>query len=170
MIVKTIYHNLNGGQRDMAEHDFIVTTQWSGGRDETGTVKGDVLNESISIPSSLGGVGEGTNPDEMLIAAASSCYIISLAATLERAHFTDISINQSSVGTASLNNGKFKMEKITHHPKITVDVHQKITVDVHQKEALEKRLDKLLKIADNNCMISNSIRGNVEIEIDAVIL
>ncbi|PTJ77419.1 peroxiredoxin [Staphylococcus simulans] len=146
----------------MAEHDFIVTTQWSGGRDETGTVKGDVLNESISIPSSLGGVGEGTNPDEMLIAAASSCYIISLAATLERAHFTDISINQSSVGTASLNNGKFKMEKITHHPKITVDVHQ--------KEVLEKRLDKLLKIADNNCMISNSIRGNVEIEIDAVIL
>lgn len=162
MIVKTIYHNLNGGQRDMAEHDFIVTTQWSGGRDETGTVKGDVLNESISIPSSLGGVGEGTNPDEMLIAAASSCYIISLAATLERAHFTDISINQSSIGTASLNNGKFKMEKITHHPKITVDVDQ--------KEALEKRLDKLLKIADNNCMISNSIRGNVEIEIDAVIL
>ncbi|KXA41157.1 peroxiredoxin, SACOL1771 subfamily [Staphylococcus simulans] len=162
MIVKTIYHNLNGGQRDMAEHDFIVTTQWSGGRDETGTVKGDVLNESISIPSSLGGIGEGTNPDEMLIAAASSCYIISLAATLERAHFTDISINQSSVGTASLNNGKFKMEKITHHPKITVDADQ--------KEALEKRLDKLLKIADNNCMISNSIRGNVEIEIDAVIL
>src|SRR5699024_1309824 len=83
MIVKTIYHNLNGGQRDMAEHDFIVTTQWSGGRDETGTVKGDVLNESISIPSSLGGVGEGTNPDEMLIAATSSCYIISLAAILE---------------------------------------------------------------------------------------
>ncbi|MHD0397453.1 SACOL1771 family peroxiredoxin [Staphylococcus simulans] len=146
----------------MAEHDFIVTTQWSGGREETGTVKGDVLNENISIPSSLGGVGNGTNPDEMLIAAASSCYIISLAATLERAHFTNISINQSSVGTASLINGKFKMEKITHHPKITVAVDQ--------KEALEKRLDKLLKIADNNCMISNSIRGNVAIEIDANIL
>ncbi|MCD8914877.1 MULTISPECIES: SACOL1771 family peroxiredoxin [Staphylococcus] len=146
----------------MTNHDFIVTTQWSGGRDEVGLAKGDVINESISIPSSLGGVGEGTNPDEMLVAAASSCYIISLAATLERAHFNDISINQESVGTASLTNGKFKMEQIKHQPKISVEASQ--------KEALEKRLDKLLKIADNNCMISNSIRGNVDIKIEPYIL
>lgn len=146
----------------MAEHDFIVTTHWSGGREETGTVKGDVLNENISIPSSLGGVGNGTNPDEMLVAAAASCYIISLAATLERAHFTSITIQQSSTGTASLINGKFKMESITHRPKITVESDQ--------KEALERKLNKLLKIADNNCMISNSIRGNVEIHIEPEIL
>ncbi|CAL28233.1 SACOL1771 family peroxiredoxin [Staphylococcus carnosus] len=146
----------------MPEHDFIINTQWSGGRDEVGRAQGNVINEEISIPGSLGGQGVGTNPDEMLVAAASSCYIISLAAALERARFTSVSINQQSIGTASLNNGKFKMERITHKPQITVNRTE--------KEQLEKRLNSLLKIADNNCMISNSIRGNVEIKIEPTIL
>ncbi|SUM33569.1 OsmC-like protein [Staphylococcus gallinarum] len=49
------------------------------------------------------------------------------------------------------------MDTITHYPIISV----KST----QKEQLAKKLDKLLKIADNNCMISNSIRGNVNVKI-----
>lgn len=160
--LKSIYHSYLGGQRKMPNHDFIVATQWSGGRDEVGRVTGDVINEAISIPASLGGQGTGTNPDEMLVAAASSCYIISLAAALERARFTSISINQQSIGTASLENGKFKMERITHQPQISVSSSE--------KAQLEKRLDSLLKIADNNCMISNSIRGNVEIKIEPTVL
>ena len=104
----------------------------------------------------LGGVGIGTNPDEMLVSAASSCYIISLAATLERAKFTDISIEQQSIGTACLNNGKFSMSKIVHHPHIQIPSDQ-----IAQ---LEKRLPKLITIADNNCMISNAVRNNVDIK------
>ncbi len=60
----------------MVKHDFKVVTQWKGGRNEIGTVQGDLINEQISIPYSLGGQGIGTNPDEMLVSAASSCYII----------------------------------------------------------------------------------------------
>ncbi len=96
----------------MHQHDFKVQTSWQGGRNNVGNVQGDILSENISIPASLGGVGIGTNPDEMLVSAASSCYIISLAATLERAKFTDISIEQQSIGTACLNNGKFSMSKL----------------------------------------------------------
>lgn len=66
----------------MHQHDFKVKTSWQGGRNNVGNVQGDILSENISIPASLGGVGIGTNPDEMLVSAASSCYIISLAATL----------------------------------------------------------------------------------------
>ena len=94
----------------MVKHDFVVHTSWRGGR-EIGKVNGDVISEQISIPSSLGGNGTGTNPDEMLVAAASSCYIISLAATLERAKFTNIHLEIKSIGSAVFENGKFKMEK-----------------------------------------------------------
>ena len=117
------------------------------------------LNKFLYLP--LGGNGVGTNPDELLVSAASSCYIISLAATLERAKFTDINLINNSVGTALFENGKFKMVTITHYPKISVTAED--------KENLEKRLPKLLEIADNNCMISNSIRNNVEIKIQASI-
>ncbi|CPA56971.1 Osmotically inducible protein C [Staphylococcus aureus] len=143
----------------MHQHDFKVQTSWQGGRNNVGNVQGDILSENISIPASLGGVGIGTNPDEMLVSAASSCYIISLAATLERAKFTDISIEQQSIGTACLNNGKFSMSKIVHHPQIPSD----------QIAQLEKRLPKLITIADNNCMISNAVRNNVDIKIYPII-
>ncbi|WP_086098314.1 OsmC family protein [Staphylococcus aureus] len=145
----------------MHQHDFKVQTSWQGGRNNVGNVQGDILSENISIPASLGGVGIGTNPDEMLVSAASSCYIISLAATLERAKFTDISIEQQSIGTACLNNGKFSMSKIVHRPQIQIPSDQ-----IAQ---LEKRLPKLITIADNNCMISNAVRNNVDIKIYPII-
>ncbi|HDD3718741.1 TPA: SACOL1771 family peroxiredoxin [Staphylococcus aureus] len=145
----------------MHQHDFKVQTSWQGGRNNVGNVQSDILSENISIPASLGGVGIGTNPDEMLVSAASSCYIISLAATLERAKFTDISIEQQSIGTACLNNGKFSMSKIVHHSHIQIPSDQ-----IAQ---LEKRLPKLITIADNNCMISNAVRNNVDIKIYPII-
>ena len=142
----------------MVKHDFKVTTTWQGGRESVGNTAGDVINAPISIPAGLGGNGTGTNPDELLVSAASSCYIISLAAVLERSGFHHIRITQESIGTAIFEQGKFKMDTITHYPIIDIDDTE--------KEMLNNKLSKLLKIADNNCMISNSIRGNVTVNIE----
>ena len=51
----------------MVKHDFKVQTKWRGGREEVGTVNGDIISEQISIPAPLGGNGVGTNPDELLV-------------------------------------------------------------------------------------------------------
>ncbi|MEY8642445.1 SACOL1771 family peroxiredoxin [Staphylococcus arlettae] len=142
----------------MVKHDFKVTTTWEGGRESVGNTEGDVINAPISIPAGLGGNGTGTNPDELLVSAASSCYIISLAAVLERSGFHQIAITQESIGTAIFEQGKFKMDTITHYPIIDIDDSE--------KEMLNNKLSKLLKIADNNCMISNSIQGNVAVKIE----
>ena len=47
----------------------------------------------------------------MLVAAASSCYIISLAATLERAKFTNIHLEIKSIGSAVLKMENLKWKK-----------------------------------------------------------
>ena len=94
----------------MVKHDFVVHTSWRGGREEIGKVNGDVISEQISIPSSLGGNGTGTNPDEMLVAALIMLYYL-FSATLERAKFTNIHLEIKSIGSAVFENGKFKMEK-----------------------------------------------------------
>ena len=41
----------------MVKHDFKVQTKWRGGREEVGTVNGDIISEQISIPAPLGGNG-----------------------------------------------------------------------------------------------------------------
>ena len=56
----------------MVKHDFKVQTKWRGGREEVGTVNGDIISEQISIPAPLGGNGVGTNPDELLV----SCIVL----------------------------------------------------------------------------------------------
>lgn len=141
----------------MIQHEFKVHTKWAGGRESVGQLNGDIIDEQISIPAGLGGNGTGTNPDELLVSAASSCYIISLAAVLERAGFNDVEISQTSIGLAIFENAKFRMVTITHYPELTIAPNQ--------KERLDQRLPQLLKVADNNCMISNSLRGNVTIKI-----
>ena len=50
------------------------------------------------------------------------------------------------------------MERITHYPQLKYPL-------LKQKK-LKSILDKLLVIADNNCMISNTIRNNVIISIE----
>ncbi|MBA8777976.1 SACOL1771 family peroxiredoxin [Staphylococcus schleiferi subsp. coagulans] len=140
----------------MAHHQFPVQVRWTGGRDSVGEVTGDYIQHKISIPSELGGVGVGTNPDELLVSAAASCMTISLAATLERAHLSPIAINMQSYGEAQFEQQRFKMVKIVHKPEIIVD-------HLSKKEQIKKRLSQLIKIADQNCMISNSVRDNVAV-------
>ncbi|MCS4485335.1 SACOL1771 family peroxiredoxin [Staphylococcus americanisciuri] len=142
----------------MVQHDFPITVTWQGGRDEIGQLSGEIVNHKVSIPRALGGKGIGTNPDELLVAAAASCMTISLAATLERAHLIPLQIDMHSTGTASFSDGKFRMVTITHRPTITLS-------DERQLEKLTQRIQQLISIADRNCMVSNSLRGNVAIEI-----
>ncbi|MDN8801675.1 peroxiredoxin, partial [Staphylococcus aureus] len=59
------------------------------------------------------------------------------------------------------NNGKFSMSKLVHHPQIQIPRDQ----IAH----LEKRFQKLITIAYNNCMISNAVRNYVEIKIYPII-
>lgn len=51
----------------MIEHQFPVQVTWQGGRNEVGQMQGDVIQHRVSIPASLGGIGTGTNPDELLV-------------------------------------------------------------------------------------------------------
>ncbi|MEG0908505.1 MAG: hypothetical protein RSI45_07215, partial [Lactococcus sp.] len=60
----------------MAKHIFTSQINWPGGRNAVGNLETTALNEAISIPSVMDGPGVGTNPDEMLLGAASTCYTI----------------------------------------------------------------------------------------------
>ncbi len=68
----------------MAEHLFHLKADWPGLRNDIGTIDAGNLKTKVSIPPEMDGPGIGTNPDEMLLGAAATCYIITLAAMMER--------------------------------------------------------------------------------------
>ncbi|MEK4652617.1 OsmC family protein [Niallia sp. FSL W8-0954] len=145
----------------MAEHHFYLKADWPGYRNDIGTIESGNLKTKISIPKEMEGPGVGTNPDEMLLGAAATCFIITLAAMMERSRLEKESLTLESEAVVDVTNGIFTYQKIIHRPKIVL-----------KKDAAEKDIKLAAKLAHNaeaSCMITRAIKGNVEVELEETI-
>ncbi|MED3879233.1 OsmC family protein [Priestia megaterium] len=141
----------------MAKHHFHLQANWPGGRNEVGTIESGQLKTKISIPPEMDGPGVGTNPDEMLLGAAATCYIITLAAMLERSGIHQEALTMESEAVVDVTNGVFTYEKIIHKPHVII---------TSEFASQEEKINRLIKKAETSCMISRAIQGNVEIELE----
>ncbi len=145
----------------MAEHIFHLKANWPGLRNDVGEIEAGNLITKISIPSEMDGPGVGTNPDEMLLGAAATCYIITLAAMMERSGLVKENLTMESEGIVDVTNGVFTYKKIIHRPLVVL-----------KQDASEREVAmavRLAKKAEASCMISRAIQGNVEIELEATV-
>ncbi|WP_096272831.1 OsmC family protein [Paucisalibacillus globulus] len=146
----------------MAEHHFHLKADWPGGRNSEGYIEAGNLKTKISIPPEMEGPGVGTNPDEMLLGAAATCYIITLAAMIERANLPLKEMSLESEGIVDVTNGVFTYKKIIHRPTVA------LTNNASEKDYTLLR--KLVQKAEKNCMISRAIQGNVELALEEKII
>ncbi|WP_338556813.1 OsmC family protein [Paenibacillus sp. KS-LC4] len=138
------------------KHPFHLKAVWNGGRNSEGHIHAGGLKTVISIPQEMGGPGTGTNPDEMLLGAASTCYLITLAAMLERSGITPQELTLESEAIVDVTNNMFTYEQITHKPRIVL-----------KADASESERTKAMRLAhraEESCMISRAVAGNVSIE------
>ena len=140
----------------MVKHHFDMQLDWKGGRNDVGTLQAERLQTAISIPPEMDGPGVGTNPDEMLLGAAATCFVITLAAMCERSNL-QAALRCQSHATVDVTNGVFTYEAITHHMTFTLG---------ERTEANEALATKLAHKAESTCMISKALKGNVEINIE----
>ena len=108
----------------------------------------------------MDGPGVGTNPDEMLLGAAATCYIITLAAMLERSGVEKDSLTMESVGVVDYTNGVVTYKRIIHKPKII------LAAGMTEKRTI---VERLVMKAETSCMISRALQGNVEVTVEASI-
>lgn len=143
----------------MTIHSFHLKAEWPGLRNDVGEIESGNLKTQVSIPPEMDGPGVGTNPDEMLLGAAATCYIITLAAMLERGKLEKESLTMESEGIVEVVNGVITYKKIIHKPKLLL-----------KADATERDLalaQKLAVKAESSCMISRAIKGNVALELQA---
>lgn len=144
----------------MAKHKFLMDIQWPGGRNDVGRLEASKLKTAISIPEEMEGPGIGTNPDEMLLGASATCYIISLAAMLERSGI-DAVLKLQSEGIVDVSNGVFTYEQIIHHVSVTL---------ADRTTRNEQVAERLVHKAEKTCMISKALKGNVEISVNLTLI
>ncbi len=145
----------------MAEHSFYLKAHWPGLRNDVGEIESGQLKTKVSIPPEMDGPGVGTNPDEMLLGAAATCYIITLAAMMERSRLDKEDLTMESEGIVEVVNGVITYKRIVHRPVIT------LTAAASEKDI--ELAKKLAERAESSCMISRAVKGNVEIELQAEI-
>ena len=146
----------------MTEHLFHLTANWPGLRNDVGTIDAGNLKTEVSIPLEMEGPGIGTNSDEMLLGAAATCYIITLAAIMERSNLEKEALTMESVGVVDVTNGVITYKKIIHKPLILLKVNA-----TERDKSLALRLAEK---AETSCMISRAIQGNVQVELEATII
>src|SRR5690625_4856390 len=130
----------------MAEHHFYLKAAWPGGRNSEGYIEAGNLQSKVSIPPEMDGPGVGTNPDEMLLGAAATCYVITLAAMIERTKLPLQEMSLDSEGVVDVTNGVITYKKIIHKPKVILQEDSSKTD--------HKKLEKLVEKAEQRCMIS----------------
>ncbi|WP_226677630.1 SACOL1771 family peroxiredoxin [Rossellomorea aquimaris] len=142
----------------MARHSFHISTDWPGLRNDTGTLSSENFHTEISIPTEMDGPGIGTNPDEMLLGAAATCYIITLAAMLERSRIEKTYLTMTSEGIVEVVKGVITYKEIIHRPILTLGPA------TEEKDITLAK--KLMVKAEQSCMITRAIKGNVTVQVE----
>jgi osmotically inducible protein OsmC len=142
----------------MGELAFEVELEWSGsGRDGAGKIATDDLALEYSTPKSMGGRGEGTNPEELLVCAVASCYSATLLGLLNRAGLPATAVRVVAAGTVTGYPTQARFERLTVSPTI---------VDADPQRSVE--YDHAARVAHDRCFIGRTIDGNVDYKVGQV--
>lgn len=146
-------------------HEYPVTLTWNGGRDGSGQVTADRTGVGVplSVPPEFGGGGQGgTNPEELLTTSVAACYSITFGIIAANRKLPFLGMDVQANGEVEENGPTFTFKRMTIRPTIRLaaeatDDHVKMAEDMAHK-------------ADAYCIITNAVRGKVEIVVEPTIV
>lgn len=119
---------------------------WNGNSKGSGKIEADNLETSIAIPKALGGSGQGTDPKELLVASAATCYAETLVYMLDT---RGVPVEEFTMNSESTNS-KEEGLKITHYPHITLAAN----ATEQQNQSANRAIDS----ADKSCEVGNMLK------------
>ena len=140
-------------------HRFEITSHWSGDR---GVINSSGGETAFSMPSTFGGSGGATNPEELLLSAVAACYQLTFSVLAKRRNVPLKSIELKVEGDILQQlGGTLKYKTVRLFPRIELE-----GADDNQRAIAEDLAHK----AEQYCLISNAIRGSVELSVEPEIV
>jgi organic hydroperoxide reductase OsmC/OhrA len=143
----------------MAEHKIRLT--WNDGgkpftyeaypREHQIAFKDGQDEMTASASPAYRGDGKHGDPEDMLVAALSSCHMLSFLAICTKKKVTVQSYEDDAVGFLENDGGKLWITRVILHPKIVCD-------------ADEATLEQIHHLAHEACFIANSVKTDVKVE------
>lgn len=141
----------------MGLHTFQLKAQWRGALDGEGKIAVKGFESNYSAATELGGAGKGTSPEELLLAAAAGCYLLTLSIILAKKKLPVLGLALRSEGVVEGSGSELKFSRMVHEPTILLSVS---ATREEQQSALETAV-----VAEKFCLISRAMAGNVEVRV-----
>ena len=143
----------------MATFSRTVTVDWAGSVMEgKGTAKAGTgaFNLPVTFPSRIGEPEGRTSPEELMAASHAACYAMALNATIGRKGGS--AAHTLVTATVTADKGEAGIKLISSKLKVVAEGLQGIEKAAFADVARE---------AEGKCPISNALRGNLQIEVEA---
>ncbi len=143
----------------MATFSRTVTVDWAGSVMEgKGSAKAGTgaFTLPVTFPSRIGEPAGHTSPEELVAAAHASCYAMALNATLGRKNASAARTVVTATVTADKGDAGIKLTT----SKLSVTAEGLKGMDAGQ-------FAETAREAEGKCPISNALRGNLQIEVEA---
>ncbi|WP_338748200.1 OsmC family protein [Janibacter alittae] len=144
----------------MSDHSFVTSLSWTGStgtgydvyaREHELAMAGDVVRAS-SAAAFLGDPFR-PNPEQLLVAAASSCQLLSFLAVAARARLDVVDYRDEAVGHLLEGDRPMWVARIVLRPHITLG-----------EPAPRAKVERLIEVAHRECFIAASLRSEIAIE------
>ncbi|HWC62699.1 MAG TPA: OsmC family protein [Rhizomicrobium sp.] len=142
----------------MAEHH--ITLSWSRGetpftydaysRNHSITFKNGAPIAFSAAPTYRGDAGKG-DPEDMLVAALSSCHMLSFLAIAAKKKVTVDLYHDDAVGFLEQEGGRLWMTRVILRPRIVSDADAAMLAEIHH-------------LAHQACFIANSVKTEIQVE------
>lgn len=144
----------------MSDHTFTTSLRWSGstavGYDAYSREHGlTMASQSVTASSdgAFGGDAQLPNPEQLLVAAASSCQMLSFLAVAARARLDVVDYRDEAVGEMPEGNRPMWVTRIILRPQITFG-----------RPAPRAKVERLVEVAHRECFIAQSVRSEIVLE------
>ncbi|MCF8563243.1 OsmC family protein [Alicyclobacillus tolerans] len=142
----------------MADLQFSIRSEWTGtGREGHGAIHTGEQTVEYSAPYEMGGKGQGSSPEELLLSAVTSCYSATLYGVLKRDGLQVSKVEVQTQGVVTDYPLKAKFSRLIVSPTIFGGV-----------VANQAEYVKAANTARERCFIGKTILGNVEYEVGDV--
>src|SRR5947208_1070647 len=141
----------------MAEelHLFTISSTFTGDSSGDGTLTNSGGEIAYGLPEDLGGAAGRTSPEELLMCSVAACYSLTLAYLAERRKVPISGIEVSIEGDVVRQpGGTLKFVAMRLKPRISLNSSDDAQIQTARDFAHK---------AEQYCVISNAIRGNVEL-------
>ena len=144
----------------MAEqtHEYATTVEWHEARRGTVSTAGRPAI-ATGAPPEFGGSDDVWSPEHLCIAAVNSCVMLTFIAIAANSKLPFRAYTASATGTLEKVEGRgIEITRIVVRPRITIGA------DVDRA-----KVDRLVKMAESNCYVSNSLKATVTLEPEIVV-